>query len=118
MNLTVILDTINIFFYLPFLYCDFFFVFSLNLYFPFNLFNFLFYIGVWQINNVVIISGAQQSDSVIHIRVSILPQTPLPCRLPHNTEQSSLCYTVGPCWLSILNIAVCTCHFNDSFTSV
>ena len=24
------------------------------------------------------------------------------------TEQSSLCYTVGPCWLSILNIAVCT----------
>ena len=24
-------------------------------------------------------------------------------------ELSSLCYTVGPCWLS-LNTAVCTCH--------
>ena len=21
-----------------------------------------------------------------------------------------MCYTVGPCWLSILNIAVCTCQ--------
>ena len=29
----------------------------------------------------------------------ILPQTPLPSRLPRNIEQSSLCYTVGPCWL-------------------
>ena len=26
-------------------------------------------------------------------------------RLPQNIEQSSLCYTVGSCWLSILNIA-------------
>ena len=23
---------------------------------------------------------------------------------------SSLCYTIGPCWLYILNIAVCTCR--------
>ena len=56
----------------------------------------LFYVGVQSINNVVIISGGQQRDSVIHINVSILPQTPLPSRLPHNFEQSSLCYTVGP----------------------
>jgi len=42
-------------------------------------------------------------------RVSILPQTPLPSRLPHNIEQSSLCYRVGPCWLSILNTVACTC---------
>ena len=68
--------------------------------------NFLFYIGVWPINNVVTVSGAQQRDSVIRMHVSILPQTPLPSRLPHNIEQSSLCYTVGPCWLSFLNIAV------------
>ena len=36
------------------------------------------------------------------------PQTPLPSGLPHNIEQrSSVDYTVGigPCWLSILNIA-------------
>ena len=50
-------------------------------------------------DNIVIVSGAQQSDSAIHIHVSILPQTPLPSRLPHNIEQSSLCYTVGTCWL-------------------
>ena len=44
-------------------------------------------------------------DSVIHVHVSILPQIALPPSLPHHIEQSSLCYTVGPCWLSILNIA-------------
>ena len=72
--------------------------------------NFLFYIWVEPINNVVIVSGAQQSDSVVHIHVPILPQTPLPSRLPHNTEQNSLCYTVGLCWLPILNIAAHTCQ--------
>ena len=60
-------------------------------------------------NNVVIVSSRQQRDSAIHIHVSILPQTPFPSRLPHNIEQSSLCYTVHPCWLSVLNTAVCTC---------
>ena len=55
-------------------------------------------------NSVVIVSGEQQKDSAIHICVSILPQTPLPSRLPHNTEQRSLCYMVGPCGLSVLNI--------------
>ena len=49
--------------------------------------------------NNVIVSGEQGRDSAIYIRVSILPLTPLPSRLPHNIEQSSLCYTVGP-WLS------------------
>ena len=60
-------------------------------------------------DNVVIVSDGQQRDSAIHVRVSILPQIPLPSRLPHNTEQSSLWYTLSPCWLSILNKAVCTC---------
>ena len=40
-------------------------------------------------SNVMIISGEQRRDSAIHIRVSILPQIPLPSRLPHNIEQSS-----------------------------
>ena len=53
----------------------------------------------------MIVSGEQQRDSTIRIYVSILPQTPLPSRMPHNIEQSSLCYIIGPCWLSILNIA-------------
>ena len=57
----------------------------------------------------MIVSGGQQRDSAIYIHVSILPQTPQPSRIPQNTEQSSLCYTVGPHWLFILNTAVCTC---------
>ena len=36
------------------------------------------------------------------------PQSLLPSRLPYDIEQSSMCYTVGPCWLSILNTAACT----------
>ena len=60
-------------------------------------------------NNVVLVSGVQQSDSVLHIHVSILFQIPFPFRLLQNIEQSSLCYTVGPCWLSILYIVVCIC---------
>ena len=63
--------------------------------FIFIFFNFLFCIGVWPINNVVIVSDELQRDSAIHIHVSILPQSPLPSRLPHNFERSFLCYTVG-----------------------
>ena len=73
--------------------------------------NFLFYIGVQLINNVVLASGAQQNDSLIHIHLSILSQILFPSRSLHNIEQSSLCYTVGPCSFFILNIAVCTCQF-------
>ena len=62
------------------------------------------------INNVVLVSGVQQSDSVMQMQVSILFQILFPFRLLQNVEQSSLCYTVGPCWLSMLNITVCTCQ--------
>ena len=43
-----------------------------------------------------------------------------PIKLLHNIEQSSLCYSVGPCWLSILNKAVCTCQhqFLEDFTNL
>ena len=54
----------------------------------------------------------------IHIHVSILPQTPLSSRLPHSIEQSSMCCTVGPCWLSVLNIAVCTFPFQTAYLSL
>ena len=62
----------------------------------------------WLASNVVMVSGEQWRDSVIHIHVFILLQTRLRSKLPYNTEQSSLCYTVGHCWLFILNIAECT----------
>ena len=55
------------------------------------------------------VSSEQKRDSATHIHVYILPQTPLPFRLPHNIKPSSLCYTVGFCWLSTPNTAVCTC---------
>ena len=57
-------------------------------------------------SNVVIVSGVLWRDSAIHIDISLLPQTPLPSRLPHDIGQNSMCSTVGPCWLTILNIAV------------
>ena len=59
-------------------------------------------------NKTVLISSIQQSDSVIHIHVSIPFQIVFQFRLLQNIGQSSLCYTVDPCWLSIFNIAVFT----------
>ena len=41
--------------------------------------------------------------------VYILFQILFPCRLLQNVEYSSLCYTVGTCWLPILYIVVYTC---------
>ena len=70
------------------------------------------------INNVLLVSGVQQSDPVvhqsdpvIHVHVSILFQILFKFKLLQSLEQSSLCYTVGPCWLSVLNAAVYTCIF-------
>ena len=57
---------------------------------------------------MLLISGEQWGDSDTHIYVSILPQTPLPSRMPHNIEQSSMYYTAG-LWLFILNITECIC---------
>ena len=56
----------------------------------------LFCIRVKLINNVIV-SGEQQRDSVIHTHISILPQTLFPSSLPHNVEQSSMCYTKSTC---------------------
>ena len=68
------------------------------------------------INSVVLVSGAQHSGLVIH--VSILFQSLFPFRLLCNIEQHSLCYTIGPCWLSALNIEVCTCQSQTSNLSL
>ena len=60
------------------------------------------------------VSGGLQRASAVHIHASILPQTPLPSRLPHDVEQSSLCHRAGPCWLSTLNTLGCTWRFPNS----
>ena len=70
-------------------------------------FNTCLKIEVQLIQYVVLISGVQQSDSVIHIYVSILFQILFCYRLLQDTEYSSLCYIVGPCCLSILHRVVC-----------
>ena len=63
---------------------------------------FKLFVLYWSIANYECCDSFMCTDSAICIHVSILPQTPLPSRFPHNFEQSFLCYTVGPCWLSIL----------------
>lgn len=52
----------------------------------------------------MIVSGVQQSESVMNIHVSIPFQILFLFRLLHNIEQHSLCCTVDPCWLSTLFI--------------
>ena len=44
-----------------------------------------------------------------HICVHSPPNSP-PIQAATKHWQCSLCYTVGPCWLSVLNTAVCTCR--------
>ena len=57
-------------------------------------FNFLFYIGVQLIYNVVLVSDVQQSDPFIRIHVSLLFWVLFSIRLFQNIVQSSLCYIV------------------------
>ena len=47
----------------------------------------------------MLVSGVQQNDSDILFH----------CGLSQDIEYSSLCYTIGPCCLSILHIVVCIC---------
>ena len=58
------------------------------------------------------------SASAVHKHVSILCPRP-PSRLPHDTEQSSLCYTVEPRWLSLLKTSLMLFSYftQDAFCS-
>ena len=62
-----------------------------------------FLIEVWLIYNVVLVSGVQQSDSVIHILLQILFHD----RLSQDIEYSSLRSTVANSLLFILYRVVC-----------
>ena len=55
-------------------------------------FNFLDFIGMQFIYNVVLVSAVQQSESIIHIHISILFQILFPYRSLQRIEQGSLCY--------------------------
>ena len=67
---------------------------------------FKIFIGVYLIYNVVLVSGVQQTESIIHIHISTLFQILFPYRPLQSIEQSSLCYKVCPYYLSILYIVV------------
>ena len=56
----------------------------------------IYFILNYSLLTVVIVSGEQQRDSAMCRHVSILPLTPIPSKLPHDIEQSSLGYTAGP----------------------
>ena len=66
--------------------------------------------GLYLIFNIVLVSSVQKSDSIIHTHISILFQILFSSGLLQNVEQTSLCYTVGPCWLSIFNVVMCLCQ--------
>ena len=55
--------------------------------------------------------GVQQSDThtYTYIHTHSLFQILFPYQLLQNTEYGSICYTVGPCWLSILYVVICVC---------
>ena len=69
--------------------------------------------------NFVLVSGVHQSDSVIH--AYILFQSHFHYRLLQGIEYGSLCYAVGPYWLSILytvlsvNLKLLMCPFPTHF---
>ena len=54
------------------------------------LLNFLFYIGVLQINNVVIVLGEQQTDSAMHICIFTLPKPSLTFKLAYNNVHGAI----------------------------
>ena len=81
----------------------------------FFFFNFYFALEYSQLTiSDVTFSGRQQRDSVIYKHVYILRHIPLSSRQLHSNRQSSLCYTVGLCWLSILNIAIFIYQYQTS----
>ena len=60
--------------------------------------------GVQLFYIVVLVSSVQQSESAICIHISPVSWTAFAFRPPHCIKQSSLCYTIGSCQLSILYI--------------
>ena len=74
----------------------------------YNFFFNLLFILYWSTVSVLV-SGVQQIDSVIHIHLPFFVRFCSLYRLLQNIEQSSLCYTGGPCSVSILYIVACIC---------
>ena len=74
--------------------------------------NFIFCVGVYPINNAAVVSGEREGTQPSIYMWPFSPK-PFPSRLPYSAELISMCYTVSPCLLSILNIAVYTTYPNS-----
>ena len=66
-------------------------------------------IEAYLIYNVVLVSGVQQSDSVLYMCIYILFDILFHYSLSQDIDYNSLCYTIGPCCLFILYIIVYIC---------
>ena len=76
---------------------------------------FLFCMGVWSINKQCCDSFRWTVKRPSHTYTCIpSPPNSPPFNLSHNIEQSSMCYIVGPCCLSILNVGVYTCPWDKN----
>ena len=82
----------------------FFFLRFCESYMPSSSFFFLVEISLFY---SVFISGVQQSDLAIYTHLFF--QILFHYKLLHNIEYSSLCYTVNPCFLSLLYTVVYIC---------
>ena len=74
----------------------------------FSLKKFFLKIQVQLVDNVMLISAVQHSHSV-YIYMDIVFHTLSHYDLSQDIKYSSLCYSVGPCCLSILYIIACIC---------
>ena len=77
---------------------------------PYLFLNFLFYLESRQLTMAWEFQVNSKGPQPHIIYVSLLSPRLAPIQAA--TVQSSTCYTVGPCWLSILNITVCIFFFN------
>ena len=106
---------VNTLLHVLFLYCCFSFmmmiisIFSSRFYYCYHIQHFFNVIEVQLIYNVVLISATQKSVTHTHIYIYILFHIIFHYGLSQDIDYSSQCYTVGPCYLSILYIRVCVC---------
>ena len=68
---------------------------------------YIFFIEVELIYNVALVSAVEPSDSVIHVFAHYFLFFSI--MVYHRILTMVLCYTVGPCRLSSLNVADCIC---------
>ena len=68
---------------------------NLRKYTVFILFFKLVFIGMWLLDNAVLVSTAQPTESAVCMHISPPFWISFPFRSPQSFESSSLCYTIG-----------------------